>query len=266
MPYDKTSSLPQAVQKLPAKAQEVFLGAYNAAWEDHSGEKGREQTCAAIAWAAVKKVYEKKGETWVAREAMKPADWKKAYKQGTPHWAEDTKPTEFATEFVQAMKDAKAKSVLEVGCGNGRDSVLFAEQGFEAHAIDIAPEAVAMAQVAAEKAGVALDAKIANAASLPFEDGQFDAFYSLSVLHSTDLKQTIPEAFRVLAKGGVAFVYIYGSTVKGAKVADAISLDSYIGLLRDAGFALVDFYSEQEDELDEYGESHRLFVALLEKP
>jgi len=71
MPYNDVSDLPNSVKKaLPEKAQEIFLAAYNSAWdnykkqEDRKGDSSREETAFKVAWSAVKKKYEKKGDTW----------------------------------------------------------------------------------------------------------------------------------------------------------------------------------------------------------
>lgn len=71
MPYDSVSDLPDQVRKnLPKKAQEIFLAAFNNAWEeyenpeDRRGEASREEVANKVAWSAVKKKYEKKDGTW----------------------------------------------------------------------------------------------------------------------------------------------------------------------------------------------------------
>ncbi|MBM3314266.1 hypothetical protein FJY71_00280 [candidate division WOR-3 bacterium] len=51
-PYGSVADLPEAVKKLPAHAQEVWLAAYNAAYEQSDGDEAK---AAATAWAAVKK-------------------------------------------------------------------------------------------------------------------------------------------------------------------------------------------------------------------
>lgn len=57
MPYAKKSDLPEAVQALPAAAQDVWLAAFNAAFKEYDGDEGKS---AATAWAAVEKAgYEK---------------------------------------------------------------------------------------------------------------------------------------------------------------------------------------------------------------
>ncbi|MGM0767256.1 MAG: ChaB family protein [Pseudomonadota bacterium] len=72
MPYDKKSELPDNVREnLPSHAQEIYLKAFNSAWEEYSrpedrrGDDGREETAHKVAWSAVKKEYHKEGDTWV---------------------------------------------------------------------------------------------------------------------------------------------------------------------------------------------------------
>lgn len=66
MPYDKPSDLPESVRNvLPKHAQEIYQEAYNSAWDDYADDddrrkgRSREETAHAVAWAAVKKKYEK---------------------------------------------------------------------------------------------------------------------------------------------------------------------------------------------------------------
>lgn len=69
MPYNALSELPDAVQKMPKHAQEIYMGAYNGAWEQYKDRgKQREALSHATAWAAVEKKYEKKNGRWVAKE------------------------------------------------------------------------------------------------------------------------------------------------------------------------------------------------------
>jgi cation transport regulator len=68
VPYATVSDLPPAVRRLPPHAQEIFLSAFNNAWPTYAGNNLREQeeTAFRVAWAAVKKQYNKHGDTWVA--------------------------------------------------------------------------------------------------------------------------------------------------------------------------------------------------------
>ena len=67
MPYVTTSDLPPAVQRLPPHAQEIFLSAFNNAWDSY-GSRGlheQEEIAFRVAWAAVKKRYHKQGDRWL---------------------------------------------------------------------------------------------------------------------------------------------------------------------------------------------------------
>jgi cation transport regulator len=66
MPYDKIQDLPDSVREnLPKHAQEIYRSAFNSAWEqykdseDRRGDSTREETAHQVAWAAVKRKYEK---------------------------------------------------------------------------------------------------------------------------------------------------------------------------------------------------------------
>jgi len=72
MPYKGINDLPNRVKEnLPEHAQEIYLEAFNSAWdqyaepEERRGDATREETAHKVAWSAVKKVYlkdEKTGE------------------------------------------------------------------------------------------------------------------------------------------------------------------------------------------------------------
>jgi cation transport regulator len=71
MPYTDLSSLPESVRNnLPRHAQEIYLAAFNNAWEeyrdaeDRRGKASREEVAHKVAWAAVKQQYENTGDKW----------------------------------------------------------------------------------------------------------------------------------------------------------------------------------------------------------
>jgi cation transport regulator len=70
MPYVVIDDLPPSVRShLPPHAQEIYLGAFNGAW-DHYGAVDparREEIAHRVAWAAVKKKYRKIGSDWSPR-------------------------------------------------------------------------------------------------------------------------------------------------------------------------------------------------------
>lgn len=66
MPYEKLEALPDSVRNnLPKHAQEIYMKAFNNAWEEYRdpeerrGASSREEAAHKVAWAAVKKEYKK---------------------------------------------------------------------------------------------------------------------------------------------------------------------------------------------------------------
>ena len=67
MPYASNEDLPPSVRlHLPPHAQDIYREAFNHAFERYGGaDEARPHR---IAWAAVKRSYEKIGDEWVPRE------------------------------------------------------------------------------------------------------------------------------------------------------------------------------------------------------
>jgi len=66
--------LPEPVKNsLPDHAKEIYREAFNHAWDEYSDPSKRrkgtsqEETAHRVAWAAVKKIYEKIGDRWVKK-------------------------------------------------------------------------------------------------------------------------------------------------------------------------------------------------------
>jgi len=68
MPYRENSDLPPSVRNhLPEHAQSIYREAFNHAFAAHAGDPRQEEAAHRIAWAAVKRTYEKIGDEWVSR-------------------------------------------------------------------------------------------------------------------------------------------------------------------------------------------------------
>lgn len=150
---------------------------------------------------------------------MTPDEWKKEYKENeTPHYTNETKHSPLADELLRDLRreGVKKADILEIGCGNGRDSIYLANQGHKVVGIDIVPEAVKMAK---EKGMGILNVsfEIGNAERLKFGRESFDAVYSIAALHSTPIRFTFREVNRVLKSKGQAKLFLYTRTKTGDK-------------------------------------------------
>jgi cation transport regulator len=69
MPYEVNADLSPSVRShLPDPAQSIFREAFNHAYAAHARDPRQEEAAFRIAWAAVKRVYEKTGDEWVERD------------------------------------------------------------------------------------------------------------------------------------------------------------------------------------------------------
>ena len=87
-------------------------------------------------------------------------------------------PSEPAKAAVALFKKEGAKTVLELGSGQGRDTLLFARSGLRVYALDYSEVAIRTIREKAEEAGVSdlirpFRHDIRN--PLPFENGSADA-------------------------------------------------------------------------------------------
>jgi len=107
--------------------------------------------------------------------------------------------------------DAKRKvnRVLDVGCGNGRHAVFFAEQGFDVYGMDISEEAIGIAKAWLTKKGLNAHLAVGEIEKLPFDDGCFDVVISDAVLDHipfSEAKNAINEIKRVLTPNGYLYI------------------------------------------------------------
>ncbi len=108
-----------------------------------------------------------------------------------------------AAEF----RSHRGERVLEVGCGAGCDLLQFVRHGAIATGIDITPGHL---RLASQRLGNRARLCLADATSIPFEQGAFDYVYSHGVVHHIpDARRAIQEILRVLRPGGRFNIQLY---------------------------------------------------------
>lgn len=102
-------------------------------------------------------------------------------------------------EYITSL--AKGSSILEVGCGNGKN---MCDDGYVWTGCDASEKLVS---ICIEKG---LNAHLVDACNLPYKDDSFDAVMSVAMIHhlSTIERriQAMSEMYRVLKPGGTCFV------------------------------------------------------------
>lgn len=121
-----------------------------------------------------------------------------------------TGPSEPARAAAALFAAAGARRVLELGAGQGRDTVFLARRGFAVTALDYAagaPETISAATAAAGLAALVTAARHDVRQPLPFPASSFDASYShmlfCMALTTPELMRLAAEVHRVIRPGGL---------------------------------------------------------------
>lgn len=141
--------------------------------------------------------------------------------------------------FDQILKErfATGASILDAGCGGGRNLVYFLRNGFNVFAVDNNPEAVEYVRALAKNLAPNLppqNFQISPVEKMPFADASLDAVISNAVLHFADdephFSAMIREMWRVLKTGGLFF----------ARLASSIGIEDKIESSGDGRYLLPD--------------------------
>lgn len=106
--------------------------------------------------------------------------YEKQYKTESYYWG--TAPNEACYEVLRRYPPTRKVRLLDIGCGEGKDAVFFARNGYDVTAFDVADAGVDKTRRLAEQAGVRVNAFKADILDFRL-DSTFDILYSSGVLH-----------------------------------------------------------------------------------
>jgi SAM-dependent methyltransferase len=132
--------------------------------------------------------------------------WDKTYASSGDFFGKD--PSELAVSALPTFKDNKVRTVLELGCGQGRDTWFFARNGLEVTALDYSEAGICQMKEKAKEAGAKVSLKVHDARNpLPFPNASFDAVYShmffTMEFSEEEVAKMLAECLRVLRPGGI---------------------------------------------------------------
>ena len=102
--------------------------------------------------------------------------------------------------------------VLDAGFGRGANLVMFAQNGYEAHGLEVSQENITAAEVLAERAGVKLQVGLLTGPELPYPDRYFNVVVSWSAVYYFGKRALVARAIeefrRVLRPNGVLLMTV----------------------------------------------------------
>jgi SAM-dependent methyltransferase len=205
--------------------------------------------------------------------------WQRALSERADRYG--LEPSAPALAACESFEQIGARRLLELGGGQGRDSLFFAGRGFEVTVLDYAPSAVETIAEKIDKADLAVRVSVVEhdvRRPLPFPNGNFDGCYShmlfCMALTEDELRRLSAEIRRVLQPGG--FCVYTARTVRDAdygrgiyRAEDMYELDGFVVhfFRRDLVERLADGFDLVEiEEFEEGALPRRLFRVTLRKP
>lgn len=153
------------------------------------------------------------------------ARYKNRKAQGKTGWNDENDWNEWRAEILDLMASGefpKSGKVLELGCGAGDVSLLFAERGYQVSGIDISATAIEWAKEKAIRAGLRAEFEVGDVTNLGrWENGTFDIVIDGHCLHciiGKDRSEVLKETYRVLKPGRIFYVSTMGGEPKEPEV------------------------------------------------
>ena len=113
--------------------------------------------------------------------AQGPPDWERRYQEGDTPWHTERPSLELID--VLQVHDIPRGRALELGCGEGVNSVYLERQGFEVTAVDVSPTAIERARGFAEREGVSVDFRVADVTALGDVPAPFAFIFDRGLYH-----------------------------------------------------------------------------------
>jgi cyclopropane fatty-acyl-phospholipid synthase-like methyltransferase len=134
--------------------------------------------------------------------------WDRVYSNDSAFFGEE--PSDFAQKCYSDFKRYDVKTLLELGCGQGRDSIFFASNGLNVHAIDSSKVAIENINQKIKEKKIALHlSHFEVRQDLPFDSNYFDALYSHMFYNmrftDEELSYLFKESSRVLKNNGLLY-------------------------------------------------------------
>ena len=192
----------------------------------------------------------------------KPWNWDKV---NEGYWMT---PSEDIYYLVHRWQDKGYESVLDLGCGMGRHTLLFAENGFKATGYDLSDSGLKVLRGEKEKRGLELDVIKGDVVNLPFSDRSFDtalAYHSVYHVDTAGMMHVISEIKRVIRPGGEVYLTLISKKTYSYTAGDSVYVDQNVRMKKEEdGTTLPHFYVNYDDILELFSDFEIIRIRQIE--
>lgn len=119
--------------------------------------------------------------------------------------------TPFSLEYAfYLLGDVRGQTVLDLGCGQGENTVVLVARGARVRAVDISPELVEISRRRLREQDSAKATEAEFAVGSAYETGlpseSVDVVFCMSLVHHLDIARVRDEMWRILRPGGVVIL------------------------------------------------------------
>ncbi len=125
------------------------------------------------------------------------------------YWS--VRPSDTCFGVLKHMPPDRHLRLLDIGCGEGRNAVFFARNGYEVHAFDISENGIQKTKRLAEEAGVSVHAFQADLNEFRLGE-KFDILFSSGTLHSShpDIRDELFDNYKAFtSEGGLNVLNVF---------------------------------------------------------
>jgi SAM-dependent methyltransferase len=128
--------------------------------------------------------------------------WNRRYAESEHLWIHDPDPS-----LVELTKDLKPGRALDLGCGEGRNSVFLAEKGWSVTAVDISDVALSRLSNAAKDRGLDITVVCTDLNLFLGESGEFDLVVLANIHPSSNERYQLYKSLKkAVSQGGYIFI------------------------------------------------------------
>ncbi|MEW5921330.1 MAG: class I SAM-dependent methyltransferase [Bacillota bacterium] len=210
---------------------------------------------------------------------LQQAHWENTFLQKPDMFGEA--PSDPAVKAAEIFRKEDITTILELGCGQGRDTLFFARKGFQVHALDYCEAGLRAIGEKAQKSGLSSSVITVEhdvRKPFPFDNDFFDGSFShmlfCMALTTEELTFIFQELQRVLKPGGIIVYTVRHTGDKHYKSGIHRGEDMY-----ETGGFIVHFFSKDKvkvlakgfdiidiSDFEEGGLPRKLYKVTLHKP